>query len=153
MLSEQTEQRQKQGPGQCQKRQRLLELGFYRSRSICLQKPCDSGDFATSATQIRRSESQGHSNFGRKNSSSDFLYAQKQTAIQRNQMLRHRADKKHQEEIGTQAVEGGCSCGVANCGRPSLGISHVLYMLMYRIVKPSKPELGGCSAIENAYPE
>ena len=81
--------RQKQGPGQSQKRQRLLEMGFYRSRSICLQKPCDSGDFATSAAQIRRSESQGHSNLGRKNSSSDFLCAQKQTAVQCGQMLRH----------------------------------------------------------------
>ena len=69
-------------------------------------------------------------------------------------MLRHGADKKHREEIATQAVEGGCSCCVADCGRPSLGIRHVLCMLMYRIVKPSKPELGGgCSAIENAYPE
>ena len=99
MLNEQTEQRQKQGPGQCQKRQRLLELGFYRSRSICLQKPCDSGDFATSAAQIRRSESQGHSYFGRKNSASDFLCAQKQTAIQRSQMLRHRAEKSIKKKL------------------------------------------------------
>ena len=69
-------------------------------------------------------------------------------------MLRHGADKKHREEIATQAVEGGCSCCVADCGRPSLGIRHVLCLLMYRIVKPSKPELGGgCFAIENAQPE
>ena len=39
-------------------------------------------------------------------------------------MLRHGADKKHREEIATQAVEGECSCCVAGGGRPSLGIRH-----------------------------
>ena len=83
-----------------------------------------------------------------------FYVLKKSTAIQRGQMLRHGADKKHREEIATQTVEGGCSCCVAGGGRPSLGIHHVLCMLMYRIIKPSKTELGGgCSAIENAYPE
>ena len=40
-----------------------------------------------------------------------------------------------------------------NCGMPSIGIRHVLCKLMYRIVESSKPEPGGCSAIENAQPE